>query len=270
MKENWRLFQPHMKAKPLTVHTLINYTHYASMMLDSSCLTYALVSAKFARKAKLQCINLPTPKILQGVEGTGTIQQACQFTYDIEGYTRTGWGYIVENTHLGYDILFGRSWFNKHDVTIAPAKKTIYIHSERTRIRLRSKEGELPPKPTVHEISAIAMQKYIQASKKDKSIQVFTASMADIQKALAPKAQLSLEQIKELLPSSYRHQLPGFDPKQAAKLPPHRPGIDHHIELIKEDGKNPPIPWGPLYNMSRDELLVLRKELTSLLDKGFI
>jgi hypothetical protein len=66
--------------------------------------------------------------------------------------------------------------------------------------------------------------------------------MADIQKALAPKAQLSLEQIKELLPSSYRYQLPGFDLKQAAKLLPHCPGIDHHIELIKEDGKNPPIP----------------------------
>jgi hypothetical protein len=32
------------------------------------------------------------------------------------------------------------------------------------------------------------MQKYIQALKKDKSIQVFTASMVDIQKALAPKA----------------------------------------------------------------------------------
>ena len=30
------------------------------------------------------------------------------------------------------------------------------------------------------------------------------------------------------------------------------------------------MPWGPLYNMSRDELLVLRKTLTELLDKGFI
>lgn len=114
-------------------------------MLDSGCLTYALVSAQFARKAKLQCIDLPTPRTLQGVEGTGTIRQACQFTYDIEGYTRTGWGYMVENTHLGFDILLGRSWFNKHNVTITPAKKSIFIYLERTRIRLRSKEGELPP-----------------------------------------------------------------------------------------------------------------------------
>jgi hypothetical protein len=60
---------------------------------------------------------------------------------------------MVENTYLGFDMLLGRSWFNKHNVTIAPAKNSIYIHSERTRIRLRSKEGELPPTPTVHEIS---------------------------------------------------------------------------------------------------------------------
>jgi hypothetical protein len=158
------------EAKPLTVHMLINYNHYASTMLDSGCLTYALVSAQFARKAKLECINLPTPKILQGIEGTGIIKQACCFTYDIEGYTRTGWGYMAENTHLGFDILLGRSWFNKHNVTIAPAKNSIYIHSERTRIHLCSKEGEFPPTPTFHEISAVAMQRYIQKSKKDKPL----------------------------------------------------------------------------------------------------
>ncbi|KAM4059862.1 reverse transcriptase (RNA-dependent DNA polymerase) [Hirsutella rhossiliensis] len=32
----------------------------------------------------------------------------------------------------------------------------------------------------------------------------------------------------------------------------------------------PALPWGPLYSMSREELLVLRKTLTELLDKGFI
>jgi hypothetical protein len=61
-----------------------------------------------------------------------------------------------------------------------------------------------------------------------------------------------------------------FNPNQAAKLPPHRLEVDHYIELIKEDGKNLQIPWSSLYNMSRDELLVLHKELTSLLDKRFI
>lgn len=257
-----------MKAKPLTVHSLINFTDYASTMLDTGCLTYALVSAQFVRKAKLQCIDLPNPKILQGVQGTGIIQRAAHFTYDIEGWTRTGWAYVVEKSDTGYDILFGRSWFDKHDITIAPAKRSIYIHSERTRIRLRSKEGQQPPNQTAL-IGAAAMYKHIQDSRNG-SVQIFTASMADIQKALEPKSQLSLEQIRELLPSAYRHQLAAFDQNKAQKLPPHRPGIDHRIELLKKDGKDPEVPWGPLYSMSRDELLVLRKELTSLLDKGFI
>ncbi|KAM4061980.1 reverse transcriptase (RNA-dependent DNA polymerase) [Hirsutella rhossiliensis] len=47
-----------------------------------------------------------------------------------------------------------------------------------------------------------------------------------------------------------------FSQQLADQLPPHRP--------------EKPLPWGPLYSMSREELLVLRKTLTELLDKGFI
>ncbi|KAF7174555.1 hypothetical protein CNMCM6106_009110 [Aspergillus hiratsukae] len=54
-------------------------------------------------------------------------------------------------------------------------------------------------------------------------------------------------------------------------LPPHRPGIDHAIELEKdEQGREKAVPWGPLYNMTKEELLVLRKTLTDHLEKGWI
>ena len=43
--------------------------------------------------------------------------------------------------------------------------------------------------------------------------------------------------------------------------------MDHKIKLEPKDAQ---LLWGPLYSMSRGELLVLRKELTSLLKKGFI
>jgi hypothetical protein len=36
------------------------------------------------------------------------------------------------------------------------------------------------------------------------------------------------------------------------------------------DRKELEVPWGRIYNMSRDELLVLRKTLIEYLDKGFI
>ena len=73
------------------------------------------------------------------------------------------------------------------------------------------------------------------------------------------------------LPEHYFEFLAAFDRADAEKLPPLRgAGTDHSIELEKVDGKDPKIPWGPLYSMSRDELLVLRRTLTNLLDKQFI
>jgi hypothetical protein len=69
----------------------------------------------------------------------------------------------------------------------------------------------------------------------------------------------------------YHEFLHVFDRDKADQLPPHREGADHKIELLTgPDGKELEVPWGPLYNMSRDELLVLRKTLTELLDKNFI
>ncbi|KAF5512791.1 Gag-Pol polyprotein [Colletotrichum aenigma] len=38
----------------------------------------------------------------------------------------------------------------------------------------------------------------------------------------------------------------------------------------ESDSNEAVLPWGPLYSMSREELLVLRKTLRDLLDKGFI
>ena len=73
------------------------------------------------------------------------------------------------------------------------------------------------------------------------------------------------------LPKHYHENLPLFDMKAADQLPPHQPGIDHKIELeMDENGKEKEVPWGPLYNMSREELLLLQKTLTELLDKNFI
>jgi len=55
------------------------------------------------------------------------------------------------------------------------------------------------------------------------------------------------------------------------KLPPLRKeDTDHQIKLEEVNEKEPKVPWGPLYNMTRKKLLVLRKTLTELLNKQFI
>ena len=57
----------------------------------------------------------------------------------------------------------------------------------------------------------------------------------------------------------------------AVELPPHRLGIDHIFTLEKsKNGQKRNLPWGLLYGITRDKLLILRKTLNELLDKGFI
>ena len=62
-----------------------------------------------------------------------------------------------------------------------------------------------------------------------------------------------------------------FIKKEANKLALHcSADINYAIKLIKQDRRPATIPWGPLYNMSWEELLVLRQQLIAYLDKGFI
>ena len=93
--------------------------------------------------------------------------------------------------------------------------------------------------------------------------------MADIMKALAIKKHT--DPITKL-PVIYHPWLDAFDQKKANTLLPYRgPGIDHAIELEKDaEGNEYKAPWGPLYSISQEELLVLHKTLTNYLDKGFI
>ena len=60
-----------------------------------------------------------------------------------------------------------------------------------------------------------------------------------------------------------------FNRQDAKTLPPHRKEIDHEINFV-EGKTNDDVPAMPLYQMSKDQLLVLRKTLTELLDNGFI
>jgi hypothetical protein len=116
-------------------------------------------------------------------------------------------------------------------------------------------------------VSAIAFHRLTRGKLRSK-VEVFAASLADINKALARKAKIDP---RTKLPKHYYEFLDVFSCTDADKLPPLRgKGIDHGVALEKEDGKTPKVPWGPLYNMSCDELLVLRKTLTEYLSKGFI
>ena len=123
---------------------------------------------------------------------------------------------------------------------------------------LPAKTPAVLPGPPIA-ISAVAFAHV--AKRKDH--EVFTVSLRDVEKALSDKPVIDPSTV---LPKHYHEFLPLFDKSAADKLPPHRPGSDHEINLLP--GTQPPA--GPLYGMSQNELLVLRKTLEDYLTKGFI
>jgi Reverse transcriptase (RNA-dependent DNA polymerase)/RNase H-like domain found in reverse transcriptase len=110
-------------------------------------------------------------------------------------------------------------------------------------------------------ICQIGPAPFMKLARKD-GHELFSASMADIEKTLAPKKNTD-PALK--LPKEYHDYLDVFSRRDADKLPEHRP-YDHKITL--EPGKQP--TFGPLYGMSLDELKCLRKYLDEHLSKGFI
>ncbi|KKF92071.1 Integrase p49 [Ceratocystis platani] len=89
------------------------------------------------------------------------------------------------------------------------------------------------------------------------------ASLHDIEKALQTKIYTDP---RTSCPSWLLPVISAFDRKKAATLPPSRPGLDTEIRLKADEST----PACPLYSMSREELLVLRKTLYELLDSSFI
>jgi hypothetical protein len=67
---------------------------------------------------------------------------------------------------------------------------------------------------------------------------------------------------KTKLPQYYHDKLDIkiFNPKviRQESLPPHRPGINNAIELKKNEFRREKnVPWGPLYNITKEKLLML-------------
>ena len=233
-------------------------------MVDSGCLSYALCDSRFAQKNNLQRISV-SPLGLEGFNGSksSVATEVAILNLDLDGYSERVFAYITPLS--GHDVFLGLPWIYKRDVTLQGDKKQLQIGAHGPIIRSReAQELDLVRINTPSLISAVSFTRMTRGKKR---CQAFAASVADINKALKRLEARSSKPDLSRLPKHYHDYRPAFDRREAEKLPPLRgPGIDHAIEI--ENGAEP--PWGPLYSMSKDELLVLRKTLSDYLDKGFI
>jgi len=103
---------------------------------------------------------------------------------------------------------------------------------------------------------------------KQKKIEVFSASMTDIEKVLTSQKKTNS---RTILLNHYHKFLNVFDCTMTEKLSfLRKEDTDHQIELEEMNEKESKVLWDSLYNMTKKKLLVLYKTLTELLNKQFI
>ena len=255
-----------------TIPALINSVHSEVTLLDDGCQSYGMIEEAAVRRMRLPRLRLTNPI---GVEAFNEVapesirEVAVCESIDIGG-SRTlqdrVFLYIVPKVTGDHSIILGKPWRQYEQAYVIPGTegKTDELVIGRTNTRVANLDGL---RMNMSEVNARTFTNMVRAKKRTKA-QVFSVSIADINKALATKVRTNP---KDKLPKQFWKHLGLFSRERADQLPPHRPGVDHRVDIMQnEDGSTPEIPWGPLYSMSRETLLVLRKELTSLLEKGFI
>jgi transposase InsO family protein len=95
--------------------------------------------------------------------------------------------------------------------------------------------------------------------------QIYSVSQVDIDIQLSKTEKIPTDP-RTLVPPEYHDFLDVFSKQEADKLPPHREGHDHRIELEGKAGHG----YAPLYRMSDGELLLVKQYLEEHLQKGFI
>ena len=254
-----------MDSSLFSIPAFINRTSHVKTLVDGGSESYGLIDARVA--ARLQLPRLPVKQrgmIAFNKPTEVRISEVAYCSLDIAGHYQSRVFFYVVPQLFDHGIILGRPWLQSQDAYIDPKEDTLVIRRSGVKVtnteKLKSQE--------IRQVSAVTFTRLTRGKYK-KNVTIFAASMADIAKALAIKKYTDP---KAKLPAVYHPWLDAFDRKKADVLPPLRgPGIDHTIELEKDaDGNELQAPWGPLYSMSREELLVLRKTLTDYLDKGFI
>lgn len=257
-----------MNTTPFIVNALINDSSMIEALVDNGCLCSGIINDALTTKLQLQRTPI-SPRILETAEdstiGKPVVEYITSVSLDLDGLvTPELWLYVVPNST--HQLILGKKWLEDEDAI---------IHAREQRLDLRKRGGSVYSiKRWRKELRNVARPKIatIQVIKHlVKTIPVCRATLKDINKALRSKPIVTLEEARRRLPDQVKEFAHLFaDSIDSNQLPPHRGTLDHAINLQHENGKPMSPTWGHLYNMSREELLVLRKTITDLLGKGWI
>ncbi|KAI1006229.1 hypothetical protein K3495_g1992 [Podosphaera aphanis] len=270
-----------MNSSPFLIDCQLNSSFYLHALIDTGCLCFAAFSKDLVKNNNLPRIKIPEKslQLAEKDEKERTINEVTYVDLDIDGRKERVYGYIIQD--LTYQLILGKPWMEQNDVVYHAKRREIRFETKTDSLVVREQRwynsSDSPGfKTTIHHVAtavkvvSTTFISLIKLAKRKPASRIFAISMEDINKALETKSTDTPDLIYAQLPDQIKHWLQLFIEDQESTLPPHR-ASDMKTNLEKDDkGREKPIPWGPLYGMSRDELLVLRKTLTDHLDKGWI
>ena len=253
-------------SSPFIIDAVVDVASPTGVFVDSGCLSYCVVNASFARKRSLKRFSVP-PRQLQLAAGEApkpTIREVVEFDLDIDGWTKRTVGYVIPD--LMFPVILGKPWLEMNDVVYYAKDRKLEVGVTGQVIRERgwTKAEEFAPfcaRPAGLRVMTAAfkaakgalyaeMEAIMRLAKKEREqavlkgpqslrrAAIFTTSMAEINQALKPKLPITRADIEAALPLPLRHHWWTFFPKDGSELPPHRPHLDHAIELQKDESGN--------------------------------
>ncbi|KAI0999337.1 hypothetical protein K3495_g8857 [Podosphaera aphanis] len=271
---------------PFTIEVLLNKCFYTDAFMDSGCLCYSAFNLSFVKRHNLPQLPIESRELKLAKNDTQrrAINNITCVDMDIDGKYKRIWGYVIED--LAYDMILGDPWMRDNNAVYNARKRSIRL-GQQGELTVRAKGWDKKLKPglmakvnclkvntgSAHQILGAHFAAISMRTRKirDDNIKIFAASISDINKALEVRKKKTPEEIKAELPREIEQNAQYFTEDEKHELSPNRPGLDTKIELSKdENGREKEIPFGPLYDMSREELLVLGRTLTDHLDRNWI
>jgi hypothetical protein len=275
------------------INTSINLAKFTKAFINNSCLCYAAFNEFIIRALKLPRIFI-SYRFLKLAEKNMEKRKISFITYanvNIDGYKKRIFGYVIKK--LTFSLILRDPWLKYNNVTYKARKKQFRIKSKKHKLivkesdwlnRQKNKNTRLMNARMFAALIRRNEQNYRKKTEKVRKIskslkkeytQIIAISMENINKALFKLDRRNSVSNSEKVRKKLSKELKGlercFDNDEGTAIPSYRSGRDHAILLEKdEQGRERDVPWGLLYGISREELLVLRKTLTNLLNKGWI
>lgn len=256
--------------KPIRVTAKINNSQFY-VVVDSLC-TYSLLTLHVASELNLNIISLQDN--VSFTLGDKNELHACGLVESVSMIIdnhRERLSFIVVPDCV-FPIILGMDWLTLHNPHIDFRTGSINFHPKYCHSCLESPVLQLAlydADTTSDKSETILVSILTHTPVPQFAVLLPLTSTATVDTDTVTTLQVSepplTEEELQKLPSCYHDLVQVFSKLESEKLPTHRP-YDISIELM--EGKSP--TWGPIYNLSEDELVVLKAYIDEQLSKGFI